>query len=53
MKQHYYTMPDAMIRAFFGKKTITFAIDIVIRYRHLLFYLKYIKTRYAYTEEYN
>jgi hypothetical protein len=30
MKQHFYTMPDAMIRAFFGKKTITFAIDIVI-----------------------
>ena len=23
-------MPDAMIRAFFGKKNITFAIDIVI-----------------------
>ena len=30
MQQHYYTMPDAMIQAFFGKKTIIFAIDIVI-----------------------
>mgnify|MGYP001652537404 FL=1 len=45
MKQYYYTMPDAMIRAFFGKKTIIFAIDIVITVSTFAFLFKVHKDK--------